>query len=81
MKVRFTKGQVHYNEVLIVNRGDFEMARITVNPMSRLYTATAFDWTKGAPYFVQTVAEEESLETCRQAVKAFLEPIAEPPAY
>jgi hypothetical protein len=49
MKVRFTKGQVHYNEVLIVNRGDFEMARITVNPMSRLYTATAFDWTKGRP--------------------------------
>lgn len=79
MKVRFTKGQTYYNEVLIVNRGDFEMARVIVDPATGLHSATVFDWTKGPPYEVETIIEAATLAEARKAVKDYLEPIAEPP--
>jgi hypothetical protein len=81
MKVRFTQGQTYYNEILVVNRGDFQMAKVTLDPSSRLYTAWAFDWSKGPPYFENVIATDRSIDVCRKAIKDFLEPIAEPPAY
>lgn len=81
MRVRFTKGQTHYGQLLVVNRGNFEMASVMLTPGTGLHDATAFDWTKGPPYDVETVATQVTLAEARKAVKAYLEPIAEPPAY
>jgi hypothetical protein len=81
MRVRFIKGQTFYNELFVVNRGDFEMARVLVDPKTGLHDATAFDWTKGPPYSVETIASQVTLAEARKAVKDYLEPLPEPPAY
>lgn len=61
-----------------MNRGDFEMARVIVDPATGLHSATVFDWTKGPPYEVETIIEAATLAEARKAVKDYLEPIAEP---
>ncbi len=79
MKVRFTKGQTHHDEVLVVNRGDFEMARIRFDPATGLHEADAFDWTRGPPYEQVMLIQSATLAEARKAVKDYLDPIAEPP--
>lgn len=81
MRVRFTQGQLHYDEVLVVNRGDFQMASIMVDPNTGLHDATAFDWSKGPPYTMDLNVKAVSLKEARKAVKDYLEALPEPLAY
>jgi hypothetical protein len=69
----------HYGEAFVVNRGDFEMARVMLDAQTALYQSFAFDWTKGPPYNVVPLTGWVGLVEAKKAVKDFLGPLPEPP--